>query len=218
MGYSQKEAKIYLTLLRLGEAQVVTVGQATGLPRTTVQVIMERLHQDGLMNFYIMRGHKYWVAENPKCFLENLHKKEQTIEAVLPALSEMRKLARQKMHRTKHHEVVDQLYMFVSRSVQPILIADKEGVILSVNSAWEKLFGYTQKEVKGKPTNMLASGKTPEAVYVSLWRTLKRRRMFQTDQVVDMRKDGTCFTACTTIFSLEINEDIYYIQVLEERD
>jgi len=216
MGYSRKEAKVYMTLLRLGEAQISDIALKAGMPRTTVQVIVDRLHHDRLMNFYVMRGHKFWVAENPNCFLEKLKKQELMIAKALPALSELRKISRHKMHNGKRHEVVDQMYSFLSTSVQPILISDNTGIILAVNKAWEELFGYKQHEVKGKSSSILTSGQTSEALYEALWRTLRRRQLYQTDKFIDCRKDGTLFNSKTTFFCLEINTEFFYVQVLQE--
>ena len=216
MGCSRKEAKVYMTLLRLGEAQISDIALKADMPRTTVQVIVDRLHHDGLMNFYVMRGHKFWVAENPNCFLEKLKKQEQMIAEVLPALSELRKISRHKMHNGKRHEVVDQMYSFLSTSLQPISISDSTGIILAVNKAWEELFGYLQHEVKGRSSRILISEQTPEVVHTVLWRTLRRRQMYQTDKFINCRKDGTLFTSKTTYFCLEINAEIFYVQILQE--
>ena len=216
MGYSRKEAKVYMSLLRLGEGQISDIAIKTNMPRTTVQVIVDRLHLDGLMNFYVMRGHKFWVAENPNCFLEKLKRQELMIEEALPALSELRKISRHKTHNGKRHEVVDQLYSFLSTSLQPILISDNAGVILAVNKAWEELFGYRQQEVKGKSSSILTSRKTPEVVYEALWRTLRRRQLYQIDKCIDRRKDGTLFNSKTTYFCLQINTETFYVQVLQE--
>lgn len=76
MGYSPKEAKIYLTLLKQGEAQISDISQKVNMPRTTVQFIIEHLYADGIIKFYIMRKHKYWVAERPERSLMSYEKKK----------------------------------------------------------------------------------------------------------------------------------------------
>jgi len=43
LGYSANEAKVYLTSLAMGEAHVSDIAEKAKIPRSTVQVIVERL-------------------------------------------------------------------------------------------------------------------------------------------------------------------------------
>lgn len=216
LGYSPKEAKVYLASLRLGEAHISDIALKASMPRTTVQTIVNRLQKDGLMNFYVMRRNKYWVAQNPERFLDTLKKKEETIEDALPALKEMRKIAQQKAKKQNRKLNVSEIHICASNSLQPMLVSDASGDIQFVNEAWEKLFGYTLSEVQGRHTNMLASGETDPAVYTAMWRKLAKGQLFQTDNVIDRRKDGSTFKMQTTIFALEHGGEMYYVQVLQE--
>lgn len=217
LGYSRKEAKVYLASLRLGEAHISDIAYKVEMPRSTVQAIVDRLHEDGLMNFYVMRRYKYWVAANPKLLLKSLQRKEELIEEAIPALVEMRKLARQKNYNKKPLHPISQISISTNNAAQAMLVADKEGVIQFVNTEWEKLFGYTIDEVRGKETRMLSSGETPKEVYEELWYSVINRGLFQTDRVIDKKKDGTLFKMKTSIFSLEHGDQVYFVQVLEEK-
>ena len=216
LGYSPKEAKVYLASLRLGEAHISDIAHKVQLPRTSVQVIVDKLHADGLMNFYIMRRYKYWVAENPERLLTNLKKREENIEAVIPALAEMRKLARQKKNNKDPDHAINMMRICADSSSQPMLVADEESLIVYVNAAWEKQFGYVLDEVQNKSTKMLASGKTEPHVYKTMWQALDNGKLFQTSEVIDKRKDGSLFSMQTTIFIMEPGDIKYFVQVLEE--
>lgn len=91
LGYKPNEAKVYLTALKLGECTASDIATKVKLPRTSVQVILEALHADGLMNSYTKRRYKYWVAENPEKFLIALREREAALQVVLPELSAMRR-------------------------------------------------------------------------------------------------------------------------------
>jgi PAS domain S-box-containing protein len=216
LGYTPREAKVYLASLRLGEAHISDIAQKVQLPRTSAQVIVDKLHADGLMNFYIMRRYKYWVAENPERLLTNLKKREENIEAALPALAEMRKIARQKKHNKDPEHAVNMMKVCADNFNQPMLVADEEALIVYVNTAWEKQFGYVLDEVQNKSTKMLASGKTKPHVYKAMWQALDNGRLFQTSEVVDKRKDGSLFSTQTTVLIMEHGETKYFVQVLEE--
>lgn len=61
----------------------------------------------------------------------------------------------------------------LSQSPAAVVITDKGGDIIYVNPCFEKLTGYTSSEVLGKNPRIFKSGKTPEAVYAELWKTIK---------------------------------------------
>ena len=90
LGYSPKEAKVYLASLSLGEAHISDIADKAKIPRSTAQVIVDRLQKDGLMNFYVMRRYKYWVAEKPERLLDMLKQREAIIETALPKLVAIR--------------------------------------------------------------------------------------------------------------------------------
>jgi len=216
LGYSPREAKVYLASLRLGEAHISDIAEKVGMPRTSVQAIMDRLHTDGLVNFYVMRRYKYWAAESPEHILFRLQKKEEALLEAIPALTEIRKMARRKSYQKRPDEIFSQVASCLSNVVHPVLVADDDSTIQYVNHAWENQFGYTYEEVRGKATNMLSSGKTDPAVYQKMWQSLNKRQMFQSTAIVDKKKDGTLFSMQTTIFSIKLSETFFFVQILEE--
>jgi PAS domain S-box-containing protein len=110
---------------------------------------------------------------------------------------------------THHHFAAD-------TTNQPVLIANGEIEIEYVNEAWEKQFGYALPEVRGENPRMLKSGKTPDEVYKRMWQSLNAEKMFQTDEIIDKRKNGTHFNLLTTIFPVRHEGDIFFIQILDD--
>ena len=89
LGYKRKEAQLYLAALLLGESKVSDLAEKLKIPRTSAIVIAEKLHKEGLLNYYVKRFNKYWVAESPDKLLLKLKEGEATLQAVLPELKAM---------------------------------------------------------------------------------------------------------------------------------
>lgn len=216
LGYSPKEAKVYLTSLTMGEAHVSDIADKVKMPRSTVQVVIDRLHADGLMNFYVVRRYKYWVAEDPTILLKKLREREAAVEESIPRLVALKQKAGTKNKIEKQQEILGPLRDVAEGMTQPVLIANKESEIQYVNLAWEKQLGYTSEEVYGEHTRLLKSGQSPQEEYERLSRNLKAGGLFESDAIIDRKKDGTLFTLFTVIFSVSHGNRTFYVQILEE--
>src|SRR3990167_781379 len=360
LGYTPNEAKVYLAALGLGECHVSEIAAKLKLPPSSVQVIVDKLHKNGLMNFYVKNRYKYWVVENPERLLTQLKQREDAVRAAMPALAALRKKMGGKTGRptvkvfsgrddiknifddiieTKHHilgiipedsflglfvgtfimedfidsrarnflrirvlvpetpagkalaknagemlrevrflperigiqtaifiygdkvanimfnqkqptavliedpsiretkaAVFEELWdisgnqsdgnsllrkeglfrILTDSSPQALLIANDKVEIEYVNAAWQKQFGYSLEEVRGKNPRMLQSGKTPREVYERMWKTLRAGKSFQTDEIIDKRKNGKFFNLLTTIFPFSSNGRLYYVQILDD--
>lgn len=217
LGYSENEAKVYLTSLRLGESHISDIADAAKMPRSTAQLIAEKLHKDGLMNFYVMRRYKYWIAENPQQLLKILYEREAALKEVMPKLSAMRnKAGKTDRYDEQYKKSIKVFSNFADTSPQAVLVTNSDIEIVYVNKAWQKLFGYAPEEVFGKNPRILQSGKTPAHVYQKMWRALHTETLFQSDEIIDTRKDGTDIKLLTTIFPVQHGNRIFYIQILAE--
>jgi PAS domain S-box-containing protein len=215
LGYSPREAKVYLAALAMGEAHISDIAEKVKIPRSSVQVIVDKLHEDGLMNFYVMRRYKYWVAENPEQLLKNIKKREETIQAAMPALTAMKKSSRARQKSRRAVESLGPIRLVADAALQPILVANSDMEIEYVNTSWEKQYKYSLNEVQGENLRMFDSEETPGDVYVRMLRALEEHKLFQSDEIVDKKKNGTLFNLLTTIFELRYGDRLYYIQILE---
>jgi len=66
LGLNQKEAKIYLALLELGEASVQEIAKTSGIKRTSIYFIIEDLKKKGLALEIKSKKHVRFMAEDPK--------------------------------------------------------------------------------------------------------------------------------------------------------
>ena len=86
LGYKRKEAQFYLAALLLGESKISDLAEKLKIPRTSALMIAEKLQKDGLLNYYVKRLNKYWVAEKPDKLLLKLKERETALLSVMPAL------------------------------------------------------------------------------------------------------------------------------------
>lgn len=216
LGFTQKEAQIYIAALSLGECHVSDIAMAVKLPRTSVQLTVTKLQNAGLMNFYTICHRKYWVAENPERLLNNLQNREMEIREALPKLEALKNARRKTKFSQDYSASLGFFHALADTSIQAVLITNSEIEIEYVNQSWERLFGYTLDEVRGKNPRILHSGKTSPEVHKDMWNALNSDKLFQSDQMIDMRKDGTFFTILTTIFPAKHNGNLFFIQILDD--
>jgi PAS domain S-box-containing protein len=215
LGFTGKEAKVYLAALHMGESHISDIAVKVKLPRSSAQAIVEKLYKQGLLNFFVMKRYKYWVAENPEKLLNDLHQREAIVRQALPELTQIQKANANKA-KPMDSSTIGMFRMLADGTRQPVLIANDKVEIQYVNTAWEKQFGYDLKEVKGENPRMLQSGKTPRQVYERMWKTLKLAKMFQSDEIIDKKKNGELFNLLTTILPLRHKGRLFYIQMLDD--
>lgn len=80
-----------------------------------------------------------------------------------------------------------------------IVITDLSVTVLHVNSALERLFGYSRSELLGQnAANIFKSDQQPPNFMDDMWRTLNDRRSWQ-GEMINKRKDGTLIDTSLTI-------------------
>lgn len=83
-------------------------------------------------------------------------------------------------------------------SLDGIVVADKDTVILDVNPAYESITGYSRSELIGKKTNIVRSGLTPPEVFRDMWGQLATRGRW-VGEVINRHKNGNLWTSFVSI-------------------
>lgn len=96
IGLSEKEAKVYLTLFKLGESNLNNIAAGAGIPRTTVYTPLNSLIQRGFVDFYKKKGRKYYVATAPEKILEIQEENLQGLQENLERFNDIGKSAQKK--------------------------------------------------------------------------------------------------------------------------
>ena len=77
LNFSEKEATVYLSLLKIGSGKANEIAKETGLNRTTVYDICETLMQRGLISKYKKGAGMYFNALDPKHLLTYLDREKE---------------------------------------------------------------------------------------------------------------------------------------------
>jgi phosphoserine phosphatase RsbU/P len=106
--------------------------------------------------------------------------------------------------QTQSKRIESRLWMLsaaVEQSPVAVMIADKNGIIEYVNDYFQKLTGYSGKEVIGQSPRILQSADTSREQYGRLWRTIGAGGEWR-GEIQDRRKDGELYWAYEIIAPL----------------
>jgi sugar-specific transcriptional regulator TrmB len=80
VGLAKNEARVYMTLLRLGSASVGRVTEESGVHRRNVYDALERLANKGLVGHALKGETKFFEASDPLRLMELLNQKREAID------------------------------------------------------------------------------------------------------------------------------------------
>ena len=80
LGLNEKEAKVYLSLLELDEANLKTIADYSLIPRTSLYTPVKTLLDKGVIEFYKRKNRNYYTAITPKKLLELQKNKTKLLE------------------------------------------------------------------------------------------------------------------------------------------
>ncbi|MEM2090048.1 MAG: helix-turn-helix domain-containing protein [Candidatus Pacearchaeota archaeon] len=90
-GLTDKEAKVYLAGLELGESTAYDIALKTHLPRTLIYDIFKRLIERGIASFTFKNKKKYFSVAEPEELIRSLKEKEKILRESLKVLKKLQK-------------------------------------------------------------------------------------------------------------------------------
>jgi sugar-specific transcriptional regulator TrmB len=87
-GLSSNEAKVYETLLKIGEASVQTISNKCGVHRRNVYDSLSKLMEKGLVSEVFVNDEKNFKSVNPRRLLELLREKEEKLNKSIPEMQD----------------------------------------------------------------------------------------------------------------------------------
>lgn len=98
-----------------------------------------------------------------------------------------------------------------------VLIADVDGVILSVNPGFTEITGYSAEEAVGQNPRMLHSDRHDEAFYTAMWQEIKAKGQWN-GEIWNRRKDGDLYLQRMTISMVrdDSGEAVRYVSVFSD--
>ena len=93
IGLSEKEAKVYLATLELGQASVQDISQKSKVNRATTYVVLDSLINKGLCSTYLKDKKTFYMAESPEVLdsvfelqKKQIEEKQKSINNIMPQL------------------------------------------------------------------------------------------------------------------------------------
>lgn len=89
-GLNEKEQSVYMALLPLGRTTLTPIARAAGLPVTTVQSIMARLVEAGLVSTSKRKSRHLYQADDPVVLKRLLERQIEEMSGIIPFLQKLR--------------------------------------------------------------------------------------------------------------------------------
>lgn len=124
LGLEEKEAKVYLALLGLGEVTATKLAVKTNLDRTLMYQLTNKLVERGLASYIVKNNVRYFSAADPEILLKNLQEKEDNLKKILPELKERQKFVKPetKVEIYRGREGINTILKMIIREEKPYYI------------------------------------------------------------------------------------------------
>jgi sugar-specific transcriptional regulator TrmB len=124
-GLSERQAKVYLAALELGEATVSQIAQKAQIERTGTYYVLEALQRKGLFSRFHKVNKELYLAADPTEILSLSRKREELIEKHMPEFKAFQKLSNSRPH-VRLYEGIDGI-----KAVMQLTIKKKKNEILA---------------------------------------------------------------------------------------
>lgn len=88
-GFSEKKAKIYLTILKTGEISASDIAKISKIKRTTAYNLLPELLEEGIVKQGIRNKKKVFYVENPESIEKKYEKRLDLIKTLLPEIKSL---------------------------------------------------------------------------------------------------------------------------------
>lgn len=132
IGLTKNEAKVYITLLKLGMSKAGVISKNAGINRTTTYDCLNGLIDKGLVSFVVESKHKVFKPVSPERLLDFVKEKELQVQKLLPDLKKFYKTPEKKHNVTlyKGYKGIKSVFQdFISSTGEDgtIRVMDSEG-------------------------------------------------------------------------------------------
>jgi len=97
LGFSESEIKIYLVLVKLGKANVTRLAGESGVHRTNIYSILDKLKEMGLVSDITEEGKRMFKISDPSNLLNYLKESEEAIQELIPDLKSIQETVKEKI-------------------------------------------------------------------------------------------------------------------------
>ena len=86
LGMTEKEIKLYLKMLELGETGANTLSKRLGENRTSTYSLLQSMQKKGLISFIVKKGVKYFIPTDPTFLINQYTAGAKNLQKLLPEL------------------------------------------------------------------------------------------------------------------------------------
>ena len=119
----------------------------------------------------------------------------------------------------EHRENEDRFRTVAQTAVDAIILADVHGNVIFWNESAQRIFGYTEKEMAGKPLTVLMSPQDRDAHQKGLERirlTGKSKYIGKTKEMQALRKNGEKFPIELSVAMWNVGEKTFYSGIVRD--
>ena len=128
LGFSDKEAKVYIALLQLGQGSVSHIAKQAHTQRTIVYPIVEKLHTDGYVTEVLGKATKTYQINDPSLLISKMKTASNNLDFVLHYLQDTASKATPKpkvaIYDTK--EAILRLYKHINMQIGVLSLTSYE--------------------------------------------------------------------------------------------
>ncbi len=88
-GLDEKSIEIYITLIKNNEQSALEISRHTGIDRTTVYDVLQKLIHEGIVSVKIVNKSKHFIAFPPNKLLNHYREKYNALESIIPELNKI---------------------------------------------------------------------------------------------------------------------------------
>lgn len=97
IGMSESETKVYLALLKMGKGNVTQIAEESGVHRTNIYNILDKLKGMGLASHFKKDNRMYFKAADPENLMNYLKESEEAVQDLMPDLKKIQELVSEKV-------------------------------------------------------------------------------------------------------------------------
>lgn len=133
LGLTKNQVKIYISLLKLGEATAQSIMKESGLHRSRVYDSLENLCEQGIVSFVVRDFKKYFQAIEPEKLVEFLEEKKEALVQIIPELKKIEGMKKEEINAQvyKGKEGLKAIHYEMIKEGKEIFVLGAKGLIFS---------------------------------------------------------------------------------------
>lgn len=141
LGFSQKEAAVYLALLRMKKGTALSIAEAAGIKRPTVYSVLDELKKKKLVaetRYREVRDYRAYPLEHLKGYI---HEQKNLVDVVLPTIEDYYEKRPHKARLRVYHDLSSVKTLVLEKSLREEaalhVIGDENVFISSLGDYWQ---------------------------------------------------------------------------------